>query len=141
MKVNKVKGIKCYIKNRLPSKVQMFNFRGDQSCWFPQIRPCPSPIFYLLPSILEIGPPCPGCHNFLTLTKNGMIIAITSHIWDEKLKLSNFMARSWSYEVAYHSKAILRNSNFSTPRLSEICNLKYTEYLILNTFNFFPIIY
>ena len=53
-------------------------------------------------SILEVAslamdPRCPGYHNFLSLTKNGVIIAVTnytSHRRDEKFKLSNFMARS-----------------------------------------------
>ena len=64
-----------------------------------QIPACPTPLppFYLLPSNLAMDPRCPGYHNFLSLTKNGVIIAATnytSHRRDEKLKLSNFMARS-----------------------------------------------
>ena len=34
--------MKCRIKNRLSSKVWMFNFRGYQSCWSPLDTPrCP----------------------------------------------------------------------------------------------------
>lgn len=60
-----------------------------------QILACPTPD--LLPSNLAMDSRCPGYHNFLSLTKNGVIIAVTnytSHRRDEKLKLSNFMARS-----------------------------------------------
>ena len=49
MKVNKVKGIKCYIKNRLPSKVQMFNFRVTSPTGSPRSAPALPPYFICYP--------------------------------------------------------------------------------------------